>query len=429
MTDAEKAWVQQRGSSAEIADDLRASIRRLVEDVRVRGDQALLHALDAHDGISTTADGLRVTDAEFAHAQSEIDPELRAAIRVMIANIRAFNTELLNRRSSWQAEIAPGHIVGEKVGPIDSAAVFCPSGKASYPSVLAQVATPAVVAGVPNISVIVPPVPGGSGEIDPAVLVVAHELGLTNVFRVNGPAGVAAAAFGTDTIPPHGMVIGPGSPPVALAQLEVRAHGVDSVVLGPTESLVVADESADLRLLAADLLNEAEHGTDSTVVLVTTSPSLLEAVDVELVAQASDLPDERRLAAESALGVNGGAIVTDDRQTALEVANWFAAEHCQLAVADPWEAAEHIDHAGELLVGQGTPFSAGNFTLGGPAALPTGGFARRAGGVTVENFLKSAAIGNLSPSALAAVAAETIALARHEGFPAHENAITIRGLQ
>lgn len=429
MTDAEKAWVQQRGSSTEIAEDLRSSIRALVEDVRIRGDRALLDALAEHDGIETTADALRVTDTELSHALSEIDAEVHAAIRVMIANIRSFNTELLNRRSSWQAEIAPGHIVGEKVGPIDSVAVFCPSGKASYPSVLAQVATPAVVAGVSTISVIVPPLPGGSGEIDPAVLVVAHELGLTEVFRVNGPAGVAAAAFGTETIPPHGMVIGPGSPPVGLAQLEVRAHGVDSVVLGPTESLVVADDSVDVRLLAADLLNEAEHGTDSTVVLVTSSGSMLDSVDAELVAQSSELPDERRLAAESALGTNGGAIVTDDLDTALEVANWFAAEHCQLAVSDPWAAAEHIRHAGELLIGQGTPFSAGNFTLGGPAALPTGGFARRTGGVTVENYLKAAAIGSLSPAALAAVAAETIALARHEGFPAHENAITIRGLQ
>ncbi|NNC80157.1 MAG: histidinol dehydrogenase [Acidimicrobiales bacterium] len=429
MTPAEKAWLQQRGSSTEIAGELRTSIRSLVEDVRVRGDGALIDALSSHDGVVVTADGLRVTDAEFATARSVIDDDLHGAIRLMIANIRAFNTELLARRGSWQTELSPGHVVGEKVGPVDSVAVFCPSGKASYPSVLAQVATPAVVAGVPQVSVIVPPVPGGAGEIDAAVLVVAHELGLRDVYRVNGPAGVAAAAFGTDTIPAHGMVVGPGSPPVALAQLEVRAHGVDSVVLGPTESLVVADDSADVRLLAADLLNEAEHGADSTVVLVTSSATLLDAVDIELGDQAAALPDERRLAAESALGANGGAVLTDGLDESLDVANWFAAEHCQLAVADPWVASEKIEHAGELLVGQGTPFSAGNFTLGGPAALPTGGFARRAGGITVENFLKSAAIGSLSADALQAVAAETIALARHEGFPAHENAITIRGVE
>ena len=277
MTDDEKAWIHQRGTAAESADELRPAIRALVDDVRERGDEALLEALSRFDGVEIEASQLRVSGAEFDIAMGRIDPEVKAAIGQMIANIRAFNEALLERRQSWTAEIAPGHTVGEKVGPVANAALFCPSGKASYPSVLAQIATPAVVAGVEQISVIVPPAPGGDGSIDDAVLVVASELGLENVYRVNGPAGVAAAAFGTDTIPAHGMVVGPGSPPVAIAQLEVRAHGVDSVVLGPTESLVVADETADPVLLAADLLNEAEHGTDSTVVLVSASSEVIEA--------------------------------------------------------------------------------------------------------------------------------------------------------
>ena len=257
------------------------------------------------------------------------------------------------------------------------------------------------------------------------MLVVASELGLENVYRVNGPAGVAAAAFGTDTIPAHGMVVGPGSPPVAIAQLEVRAHGVDSVVLGPTESLVVADETADPVLLAADLLNEAEHGTDSTVVLVSASSEVIEAAAAEVLRQLANLPEARREAAESALGLNGGAILVDSIDEAVAVANWFAAEHCQLAVADPWKVAEGIEHAGELLLGQHTPFSVGNFTLGGPAALPTGGWANRAGGITVEQFLKAGAIGHLTAEALRQVAASTIALSDHEGFDAHGNAIRI----
>ena len=265
------------------------------------------------------------------------------------------------------------------------------------------------------------------GAVDDAVLVVADELGLENVYRVNGPAGVAAAAFGTETIPAHGMVVGPGSPPVAIAQLEVRAHGVDSVVLGPTESMVVADETADPVLLAADLLNEAEHGTDSTVVLVSAFSAVIEAASTEVRRQLADLPDLRREAAESALGHNGGAILVESMDEAVSVANWFAAEHCQLAVSDPWKLAEEIEHAGELLLGQHTPFSVGNFTLGGPAALPTGGWANRAGGVTVEQFLKAGAIGHLTADALRRVAASTIALSDHEGFDAHGNAIRIRG--
>lgn len=424
MTDEERAWIQHRGTASELADDLRADIRRLVEDVRTRGDAAVLDALARFDRVDIVAAGLRVTDDEFVSARETIDPGVHEAIRHMITNIRRFNTELLERRGSWRVEIAPGHTVGERVGPIDSVAVFCPSGKASYPSVLAQVATPAVVAGVDRISVITPPLPDGS--IDPAVLVVADELGLREVYRVNGPAGVAAAAFGTGTIPAHGMVVGPGSPAVALAQLEVRGHGVASVVLGPTESMVIADDSVDMVLLAADLLNEAEHGTDSTVLLVTTEQTVVDDVDVELARLAAELPEPRRAAAESALGRNGGSILVSDLDDAVAVGNWFAAEHCQIAVADPWAVADRIVHAGEILVGQGTPFAAGNFTLGGPAALPTGGFAKRAGGVTVENFLKSAAIGHLTEEALAAVAESTIALANHEGFPAHARAITLR---
>ncbi len=426
MTDAEKAWVHQRGTAADSADELRPAIRALVDDVRQRGDAALLDALARFDHVDIAADGIAVSTQEFDDALATIDAGVHDAIRQMIANIRAFNLALLERRQGWTAEIAPGHTVGEKVGPVSDAALFCPSGKASYPSVLAQIATPAVVAGVANISVIVPPLPDGSGRVDDAVLVVAHELGLDRVFRVNGPAGVAAAAFGTDTIPAHSMIIGPGSPPVALAQLEVRAYGVDTVVLGPTESLVLADASADPILLAADLLNEAEHGTDSTVILVTSFQAVIDAVSIEVERQARALPAERRLAAQSALGVNGGAILTDSMEQSVEVANWFAAEHCQLAVANPWQVADTIEHAGELLLGQHTPFSVGNFTLGGPAALPTGGFANRAGGITVEKFCKAGAIGHLTANALSAVAKSTIALSDHEGFDAHGNAIRIR---
>ncbi len=427
MTDDEKAWIHQRGSAAESAEELRPAIRALVQDVRARGDEAVLEALERFDGAALDVSQLRVSGAEFDVAITRIDPGVKTAIGQMIANIRAFNEALLERRQSWTAEIAPGHTVGEKVGPVANAALFTPSGKASYPSVLAQIATPAVVAGVEQLSVIVPPVPGSGGAVDDAVLVVADELGLENVYRVNGPAGVAAAAFGTETIPAHGMVVGPGSPPVAIAQLEVRAHGVDSVVLGPTESMVVADETADPVLLAADLLNEAEHGTDSTVVLVSAFSAVIEAASTEVRRQLADLPDLRREAAESALGHNGGAILVESMDEAVSVANWFAAEHCQLAVSDPWKLAEEIEHAGELLLGQHTPFSVGNFTLGGPAALPTGGWANRAGGVTVEQFLKAGAIGHLTADALRRVAASTIALSDHEGFDAHGNAIRIRG--
>lgn len=163
------------------------------------------------------------------------------------------------------------------------------------------------------------------------------------------------------------------------------------------------------------------------MVLVSASSTVIDAAAAEILRQSVDLPDARREAAESALGLNGGAILVESIDEAVAVANWFAAEHCQLAVADPWKVAEGIEHAGELLLGQHTPFSVGNFTLGGPAALPTGGWANRAGGITVEQFLKAGAIGHLTAEALRQVAASTIALSDHEGFDAHGNALRIRG--
>lgn len=426
MTAADKLWLERRGAAGELSDELRDSIAALVADVRERGDAAVCDALLKFDGVDCDPTGLRVSDAEFAAARAAVSPELTTAIRQMLSNIRRFNEELHARRGSWQTEIAPGHVVGEQIGPIASAAAFCPSGKASYPSVLAQVASGAVVAGVPDIVVIVPPVPGGDGAVDPAVLVVADELGLRDVFRVNGPAGVAAAAFGTETIPKVAKVVGPGSPPVALAQLEVRRFGTDSVVLGPSESLVIADDSVDIDLLAADLLNEAEHGPDGTILLVTPHEELLAPVTEALNAQAAVLPTERREATEASLGPNGGAIIVRDLDEAFEVANWFAPEHLQLATAEAAAHVERITDAGEILVGQTTPLSAGNFCLGAPAALPTGGFARQSGGITVETFLKATSIGSLTPSALGEIAASVIALADHEGFPAHANAIHLR---
>ena len=192
----------------------------------------------------------------------------------------------------------PGLTAGEKLSPISSAGLFVPSGKASYPSVAYQLGVPAVVARVPKVVVVVPPVPGGHGEVDPAVLVVCRMLGLRDVFRVNGPAGIAALGFGTNSIPRVRKVVGPGSPAVTIAQVEMQRHGLATMMLlGPTESLVIADDTARADLLAADLLIEAEHGTDSTVVLVTDSTALIDAVESELVKQLADLPAQRAEAA------------------------------------------------------------------------------------------------------------------------------------
>lgn len=426
---ATRSALFDRGLDDIFNPDLRRDISRLIEDVRDRGDLALCEALARFDGIEVGPDGLRVSDSEWESAS--VSPEVDRAIDAAITNLKAFNEQQLERSGDWSHEVSPGLVFGEKVTPISSAGLFTPSGKASYPSVTYQLAVPAIVAGVPEIAVVVPPVPGGSGEVDPAVLVVCRKLGIRNVFRVNGPAGIAALGFGTETIPKVRKIVGPGSPAVTIAQVEMQRHGVATMMLlGPTESLVIADDTADVLRLAADLLIEAEHGTDSAVVLVTPSVALVEAVDAELERQLADLPEARATAARASLGVNGGAVIVDDLDAAVDVANRYAAEHLQVAVAeaDTERVVDGIVNAGEILIGQHTPFSAANFVIGCPASLPTSGFAHVSSGITAQAFLKRTAVARADEQALADMAPAITALADHEGFPAHAAAIRRRGL-
>ena len=398
---------------------LQASIAALVADVREHGDAAICRALERFDGCSVAPGDLRVTDAEFAAARAETPAAVQDAIRQAIDHSRRFNERALEH-GDWRFDIEPGLMVGEKRTAIASAGLFVPSGKGSFPSVLVQIGAPAVVAGVPEIRVVVPPIPGSDGKVDPAVLVVADELGLREVFRANGPAGVAALAFGTESIAACRKVLGPGSPPVASAQLEMQRHGVVGMqILAASESMVIADATADSRLLAADLLNEAEHGTDSASVLLTWEPEVIERVQPELVRQLAALPEPRRTMAAAAIGVNGGAVLVRDRVEAIEVANLYAPEHMQLATADDEAVLAGIEHAGEVLLGQHTPFSAGNYLIGIPATLPTSGYARVTSGVTALAFTKTISLARASAEALAAMAPAIVALADHEGFPAH----------
>jgi len=406
---------------------LRRSIGELIDDVRDRGDAAVCDALGRFDRIDVSPAGLRVSADEFERASVSTDVD--EAIDDAIAHLRAFNEAQMEQAQDWSVESEPGLTVGEKITPITSAGLFTPSGKASYPSVAYQLAVPAVVAGVPSISLVVPPIPGGNGDVDPAVLVVCRKLGIADVFRVNGPAGIAALGFGTDTIPKVRKIVGPGSPAVTIAQVEMQRHGVATMMLlGPTESLVIADDSADPTLLAADLLIEAEHGTDSTVVLVTDSPTLADAVDAALEQQLVALGEVRATAARASLGPNGGCVLVGSLDIAVSIANEFAPEHLQVAVADAFvdEVVDGLINAGEILVGQDTPFSAANFVIGCPASLPTSGFAHVSSGITADTFLKRTAIARADATALARMTPSVLALADHEGFPAHGDALRLR---
>jgi histidinol dehydrogenase len=427
MDEPARAELCARGLGEIFDPALRRSIEALIDDVRVRGDDAVCDALARFDGVHVEPDGLRVGDDELDGAS--VDDALDDAIDDAIEHLRAFNEQQLSRLADWSFESEPGLHVGEKITPISSAGLFTPSGKASYPSVTYQLGVPAVVVGVPRVALVVPPMPAGSGTVDPAVLVVCRKLGIREVFRVNGPAGVAALGFGTERIPAVRKIVGPGSPAVTLAQVEMQRHGVATMMLlGPTESVVIADATADPLRLAADLLVEAEHGTDTSVVLLTTSAELAERVDAEIVRQLVDLPDVRATAARAALGANGGCVLVDSLTTAVDVANRYAPEHLQVAVADDQvdTVVDSLVNAGEILVGQDTPFSAANFVIGCPASLPTSGFAHVSSGITADAFLKRTAIARADGRALARMSRSVVALADHEGFPAHANAIRRR---
>ncbi len=431
LSPVERERLLARSTAAIFDPSLVASIEAIFADVRARGDAAVVDATERFDGVRLTPDRLAVSETEIASAHAATPPALLTGIREAIANSRRFNeAQLAATTADWQREVRPGFVVGERFAAIPTVGLFVPTGKASYPSVLCQIGTPAVVAGVPEIVVVVPPVPGSAdGAVDPATLAVARELGIARVFRANGPAAIAALTFGTEALPRVLKIVGPGSPAVTAAQVIAQRHGTATNMLcGPSESLLIADDTADPWRLAIDLLNEAEHGADSAATLVTDTAKLAEAVEAALAEQIVGLPEVRAAAALIALSDLGGVVLVDSMDEAVAFANEYAAEHVQIATRDPEATLRGLRYAGEALLGQDTPIGASSYTIGIPATLPTGGFARVNGGVTARTFLTSTSTARLSAEALAELAAPTLALADHEGFPAHANAFRLRGL-
>jgi histidinol dehydrogenase len=293
---------------------------------------------------------------------------------------------------------------------------------------MAHLGVPAAVAGVPQVVVLCPPL-RATGRVDPAYLYIAAKLGLREVWRVNGPSGIAAAVLGTASIPRVHKVVGPGSPAVTVAQLLAAEHGVATNMLqGPSESLILADDSADPALLAADLLTEAEHGADSAATLVTWSEALAGAVAAAVEPRLAALPEPQRAHAAAALSDLGGILVCADEAEACAFANEYAVEHLQIATADPEATLERIDYAAEILIGQHTPMAAANFTIGVPNTLPSGGYAAVSSGVTARTFLTTSSTAELSAAGLAAVGPAARVIAEYENFPAHAQALRDRGL-
>ena len=412
-------------SRADVFDAERVGhVRAIVEDVRRRGDGAIVEYTQRYDGVALSADRIQVDRDEVRRAHDTVSDGLRAALAASIERARRYN-EWLRPTALQLEETEAGLTVGVKYGPVESVGVYIPSGKGAFPSTLITLVTPAIVAGVGEIAVLLPPRRDGSA--DPAVLVAADLLGVSQVYRANGVAGIAALAFGTGTIPRVELLGGPGNPYVTAAQIAVQAYGVRLLsVLGPTESMILADDSADPDRLALDVLNEAEHGADSAAILITTSEALAAEVNERLPRYLELLPAQRREFAESALSRYGGGLVADTLEEAVSFVNLYAPEHLQIATRDPYATVAQIRNAGEILIGQDTPFSAGNYAIGVPAALPTSGFARVASGVTVLTYLKTTSLASLSPEGLTRLRPVIEYLGRYEDFPAHVLAVEAR---
>ncbi len=396
---------------------------RLVAEVRAEGDTALSRHLADIDKVTLAPADLAVTEAEFAAAEAAVDPSIRAAVDHAIRNVRAFHQSQLPPEVTWH-EVEPGVHAGEKITAIDAMGLYVPRGKGAFPSVLVMLGVPAVVAKVPRIVVCTPPNP--EGTVDAATLYAARQIGITTIYKIGGASAIAALAFGTDTIPRVDKLLGPGNQFCSAAKRLLSSEVDVGLPAGPSESIILADELADPRLVALDLLIEAEHGPDSAAVLVTHSKSLADQVADLLPGLIADLPEPRRTFCATGLGSYGGIVLTDSFDASIDFVNEYAPEHMELLVAEPFAVLGRIRNAGEILLGPHTPITAGNYCIGVNAILPTGGFAKSHSCTTIHSFLKRTSLAYCTREGFESLRPTALALAEFEGFPSHARAVRDR---
>jgi histidinol dehydrogenase len=423
---SERARLMRR-AEVEI-DGLLEYVRPIVRDVRERGDEALIEYMQRFDHVSLTPDDLRVRREEIDHAHKTLDKEVYAAIVQAIRNVRIFHERQMPHEQ-WFTQVAPGIMAGEKITPISNVALYVPRGKGAFPSVMYMLATPASIAGVSRIVVATPPAP--TGEVDPASLVAADLCGVHEIYRIGGPHAIAALAYGTATIARVRKITGPGNPYVSAAKRLLYGTVDVGLPAGPSESILLADESAEAELVARDLLIEAEHGPDSSSLLVTDSRALIERVQPLLSEKMAELPEWRRAFCQNGFaGENGtgGLVLVASMSDAIDFINEYAPEHLEIQTREPFALLGDIKNAGEILIGPYTPYCVGNYSVGTNAILPTGGFAHTYSCTTVYDFLKRTGLAYLNQQGYDTLSETTRRLAEFEGFPAHANAVTGRNV-
>ncbi|MGO1078751.1 histidinol dehydrogenase [Inquilinus sp. CA228] len=398
------------------------AVRPIVAAVRAEGDEAVARFTRDFDKAPVSADGLRVGQAALDAAPGLLEPEVMAAIDFAADSIRRFHEAQLPEEMWWK-EVRPGVFAGDRIRPIPSVACYVPRGKGAFPSVAMMTTIPALAAKVPTIVIITPP--GPDGQVDTATLAVAKRVGVTQVFAAGGAQGVAAVAYGTATIPKCDKIVGPGSPYVVAAK-RLLADAIDTgTPAGPSESIILADDSVDGALAALDLIIESEHGPDSSAYLVTDSRRVAEQAAAALPGHWAEMSAGRAGFSRTVLtGPRGGIVLAPDWDSAIGFVNDYAPEHLQILSRDPFADAARIDHAGEILLGPYTPVTIGNFVLGPNAVLPTGGHARTASPLSVFDFLKRTSIGYVSAAGYPALAEQARTLATYEGFDGHARAVS-----
>lgn len=396
------------------------TVAAIVSDVKENKDSALFSYTKRFDRCDITADTIRVTKEEIEEAYSRVDAEFVEVMKKSAANIRRFHEKQLH--TSWFDPRPDGTILGMKLLPIATAGVYAPGGKAAYPSSVLMNVIPAKVAGVERIILATPP--GADGKVTPGTLVAAHIAGVDEVYKMGGAQAIAAMAFGTESVPKVDKITGPGNIFVALAKKACFGYvGIDSIA-GPSEILVIADETANPRYVAADLLSQAEHDELASAILITTSEELAEAVSAQVDQFVAEL--SRKEIIQRSLDNYGYILLVDDLDEAVQAANDIASEHLEILTKDPFSLMTKIKNAGAIFLGEYSSEPLGDYFAGPNHVLPTNGTARFFSPLNVDDFMKKTSIISYSQSALEAIHRDIECFAENEGLTAHANSIKVR---
>lgn len=392
----------------------------ILNDVRKNKDEAIFRYTYQFDKATITKDNLIVTEEEIEEAYQQVDPSLVEVIRKALVNIRAYHEK--QRQYSWFDSKPDGTILGQKVTPLQRVGVYVPGGKAVYPSSVLMNVLPAVVAGVDEIVMTTPP--GKDGTVYPVTLVAAKEAGVQTIYKVGGAQAIGALAYGTESIPKVDKIVGPGNIFVALAKKAVYGHvSIDSIA-GPSEILVLADETANPRFVAADLLSQAEHDELASAILVTTSEALAQKVS-EQVDQFVNVLSRKEIL-EKSLENYGYILLVDSLEEGIDVANEIASEHLEIITKDPFQTMTKIRNAGAIFLGEYSSEPLGDYFAGPNHVLPTNGTAKFFSPLSVDDFIKKSSIISYSKEALEPIQKDIIQFATSEKLTAHANSIAVR---